>query len=296
MKELQCIWPAQAQLGEGVMWHPLEQAVYWLDIIGSNLHRYKVNDAGNEQRNTWHYPGSISAIAMETDGKLIATFSDGIYRLDLKYHTKKLLQAVESEIANNRFNDGAGDMQGNFWFGSMDNTQLTNSGRFYCMSNQGNLSSIDEIKPVCITNGPAFSGDGKWGYFTDTLGKKIYRASFKPSGIKTIELHINLDNYDSFPDGMTVDNEGYLWICHFAGARISRFTPSGQLDKVIPLPVPNITKCAFGGPKLNTLYITTATEGMSEQGLKDFPLAGGLFAIELDHQGFITPGVAAFTQ
>jgi xylono-1,5-lactonase len=288
-----CIWDAKAELGEGAFWHEQEQAFYWVDIIRSQLHRYRQSSDGESQKESWDFPGSLSSVIACSEGGLLATFANGVAHIDVDTGEVTELHNIESELANNRFNDGCADTRGNYWFGSMDNLQSNNSGNFYRLRATGEITQITQFNDICITNGPTFSADGLWGYFTDTVAGKIFRVGVCDTGINgDPELHIEFGEGDGHPDGMCTDSEGFLWVCHWGGARVTRFNPAGEVDRVVSLPVPNVTKCAFGGPDLKTLYITTAATGLSEQEKTHAPLAGGVFTIELEQQGFVFPAVS----
>lgn len=289
MAGLTCVWNGKAELGEGVFWHEEEQAVYWVDIIASTLHRL----AANGSTDYWHFPGQISAVVPCEGGGLLATFESGLSHIDLDTASATPLVALETELPNNRFNDGCSDTRGQFWFGSMDGNQQNPSGSFYRMDRHGDIEQVKSFGQVCITNGPAFSLDGDWIYFTDSVERKVFRAPLDQDGLAgTAELHIQFTEQDGFPDGMCTDTDGGLWICHFAGSRVTRFLPDGEVDKVIEMPVPNITKCAFGGPDLRTLYIITAATSLNEEQREEYPLSGGLFAIDLPFSGAAMATVA----
>jgi len=280
--ELRCLWDGKAELGEGVFWHEAEQALYWVDIIASNLHRL----AADGRTDYWHFPGQISAVVPCDDGGLLATFENGLSHLDLDTATVTPLLALETELVDNRFNDGCSDTRGQFWFGSMDSKQQDPSGSFYRMDRNGDVERVDSFGQICITNGPAFSADGQWVYFNDSGERNVYRAPLQADGQPgTPELHLTFQERDGYPDGMCTDTDGGLWLCHFAGGRVTRFDGDGKVDQVIEMPVPNVTKCAFGGPDLRTLYIITAATSLDEKQREEYPLSGGLFAIELPYAG-----------
>jgi sugar lactone lactonase YvrE len=282
MAELNCIWEAGAELGEGVFWHGEEQALYWIDIIASRLHRLSQNG----EQHSWHFPGSLSSAVPCIEGGLLATFQTGLAHIDLAAETVTSLIALEQDLPGNRFNDGCSDTRGQYWFGSMDNDQTQASGRFYCLDNHGQVKRLDAFGHMTITNGPTFSLDGQWVYFTDTVAGKIFRAELDQQGrpAKPI-LHIAFGKNDGHPDGMCTDTAGGLWVCHWGAARVSRYNASGELDQAYPLPVPNITKCCFGGANMQTLYITTAATGLDAEELDRYPLAGGLFAVDVPYTG-----------
>lgn len=282
MSGLRCVWDGKAELGEGVFWHGAEQAVFWVDIIQSRL--YRMSTDGHVA--SWHFPGGISSAVPCNTGGLLATFAKGLSHLDLDTNTATPLVSLETGLPDNRFNDGCSDTRGQFWFGSRDNNQRDPSGSFYRMDRFGDIARVEALGPVCISNGPAFSTDGQWIYITHTLEKKVYRARLDQHGqAAEPQLHIDFRHHDGFPDGMCTDTDGGLWICHFAGRRVTRFLANGAVSRVIEMPVPNITKCAFGGPDLRTLYITTATTTLDEAQREEYPLSGGLFAIDLPFSG-----------
>ena len=300
MNNVRCIWDAKAQLGEGAVWHKDQQALFWVDIINSTLHCYKIDKDGIEIRRTWPFENNISSVVPCSEGGLLATFKDGVAHIDLDKSIVTPVCDLEKELVDNRFNDGCADTRGNFWFGSMDDKQTDASGAFYRFNAKNETSvqvdKLSQLGEICITNGPTFSQDGHWVYFTDTMAGKIYKSALANDGsIGPQQLHIQFTQADGHPDGMCCDTQGHLWVCHWAGARVSRFDSKGNLVSTIKLPVPNITKCCFGGPNLNTLFITTAATGLTEEQLIEAPLAGGLFAIELEQQGFVYPDVSMKT-
>lgn len=297
MNTVTCIWDANAQLGEGPVWHEGEQTLYWVDIINSKLHSYKQDNKGLSIRKTWPFPGNISSVVPCLEGGLLATFRNGIAHLNLKNNVTTSICELEQDLPDNRFNDGCADTQGNYWFGSMDDKQINTSGAFYRFNAENQAEKLSQLGEICITNGPTFSQDGQWLYFTDTMAGKIFKAKLKNDGeIGKKLLHIHFTESEGYPDGMCCDTQGYLWVCHWGGSRISRFDHDGNLVKTINLPVPNVTKCCFGGPNMNTLYITTAATGLTDEQLKETPLAGGLFAIDVAQQGFVYPSVAMSKQ
>ncbi|MDZ7783892.1 MAG: SMP-30/gluconolactonase/LRE family protein [Halioglobus sp.] len=243
-----------------------------------------------DTREQWDLYGNISALVPCEKGGFLATLRDGIYHLDPGGPTLTWLIPLEADLPGNRFNDGYSDTRGNFWFGSMDDGHAKASGRFYRLDAGGQVHSLDDFGTFCITNGPTFSADGRHVYFTDTVNRAIHRAPLAADGTPGgPELFIDFRPYAGHPDGMCVDTEGGLWVCHYGGAQISRFSPAGNYDYSLSLPVPNITKCCFGGPDMATLFITTA-RGAPGPGASDHPLSGGLFAVDVPFRGIpITP-------
>jgi len=181
------------------------------------------------------------------------------------------------------------DENGRYWAGSMDDGEKLETGSLYRLDGNLTLHKMDEN--YFITNGPAFSLDGKTMYHTDTARRTIYAFDVSEDGaIANKRVFIELESEEEGnPDGMTVDSENCIWLSHFAGSRITRYSPEGKALQVIPMPVPNITSCTFAGPDLDTLYITTARHLLSEKEIHKYPLSGSLFACKPGVKGLPTP-------
>ncbi len=282
--EPKLVWPGGAILGEGPVWVERESALYWVDIKGCKIHRL---DPVAKTKNTWETDTPIGALHPASDGNFIGAFKNGIHRtsLDVNSNTPNLRLLVDPEPTqtNNRFNDAKVGPDGAFWAGTMDDLETDPTGRLYRITKDG-FSIIDDN--YVITNGPAFSPDGKTLYHTDTLKRTIYAFDLDTSGnVSNKRTFINIPEENGHPDGMTIDDEGCLWICHWGGWRIARYSPAGEELMHIKMPVANITSCVFGGADLKTLYATTASKGLSDTDKAAQPNAGGVFAIELNISG-----------
>lgn len=281
--QLKSIWDANAQLGESPVWHEEEQVLYWVDILASTLHRYEPIE---QVKSSWSYETAISAVAPCKNGGLIAAFADGIKFIDTQTGELTFVIDPEIDLADNRLNDGCCDSDGNFWFGSMDLQESKPSGSFYRLSTQQQCDKV--LSDIVITNGPAFSPSSDTIYLTDTLERIIFSAKLAEDGAPTLidlKEFARIPEEMGYPDGMTVDADGYLWVALFAGAKILRLDLNGSIVQTIDMPVPNITKCCFGGRDLQTLFITTAAKGLSEQDRINYPLAGNLFSLPMDVKG-----------
>ncbi len=283
--KVDCVWDAKAQLGEGVVWLDQEQAVYWVDIERHQLHRYYPEN-GNKYSSL--LAPAISAVlptAIKSDPPvLVAMFADGVKLIQGKQCWPLL--DPEPDLPSNRLNDACCDPFGNLWFGSMEKDIAMVSGAFYHLTPTLECHRLPGV--YAVTNGPVFSPDGQLVYLTDSANRTIYRASNNAVGeISNMQPWVTFSPDDGTPDGMAMDSEQHIWVTHWGGFRVTRYTPEGLVDRVIEMPVPNVTKCAFGGPALKTLYITTASADMSEAQLAQYPLAGGLFAVELDIAGVL---------
>ncbi|MEO7496140.1 MAG: SMP-30/gluconolactonase/LRE family protein [Massilia sp.] len=267
-----CLWPVAAHLGEGPIWHAPSRSVFFVDIKKHLVHR--CNEDGGE-RQSWQAPQQVGFIVPLAGGDFVCGGEDGLYKFSPASGAFTRIRAIESELTGNRFNDGFVDAAGSLWFGSMDNSESEPTGSLYRIGTGGALERLD--RDYIISNGPTLSPDGKTLYHTDTRRRTIYAFDALDDGSLARKRVFVVPAAPGNPDGMAVDAEGVLWVTMFRGARIDRYTPDGALIDSVAFPVPNITKLAFGGDDLRTVYVTTAWKGMSEQELAEWPLAGGLF-------------------
>lgn len=286
MTEPECVWPASAMLGEGTMWHAEQGLLYWVDIKNPAIHAL---DPETGARRSWPMPEPIGFVARRRTGGLIAGFKSGISFVDLDAGRITQLAAPEDKAPGTRFNDGKCDHMGRLWAGTMDDALKQSSGWLYRIDDDGRCTRTDG--PYVCTNGPAFSPDFRTLYHTDTIGRTIYAFDLADDGrLSGKRVFVRFEGDEGYPDGMTVDRDGFVWVAHWGGWRVTRFLSSGQVDRVIRLPIAQPTNCAFGGPDLTTLFITSACDGLDAEALAAQPLAGGLFAIETDVQG-LPPGI-----
>ncbi len=277
----ECVWPAGALLGEGAFWDERDRAVYWVDIKAPAVHRY--TPASGEKR-SWAMPEMIGCIARRASGGFVAAFKSGFAFLDLDSGKIEPIGNPEPDLPDNRFNDGNCDALGRFWAGTMDDGLKQPTGWLYRLDASRRWVKTDGGY-IC-TNGPAFAGDGRTMYHTDTVGRTIHAFDLNVQGLPVRKrAHIRFTESDGFPDGMTVDAEGCLWVAHWGGWRVTRFRGDGSVDRAIRLPVAQVTRPAFGGPGLATLYITTASIELMPEELAKQPLAGGLFACDAGAHG-----------
>jgi xylono-1,5-lactonase len=282
MNTPECIWDAHALLGEGPLWSIKEQALYWVDILSHRLHRY----SPAEGRRSWQFEQEISTVSerAEVDG-LIITLRHGFAAFNPSTEELQHLAQLETHIPGNRFNDGKCDKLGRFWAGTMDFDGKQATGSLYRLLPDLSFERIDT--EYIVTNGPTWSADHRTLYHNDSVNGRVYAFDFdlESGRVSNKRLFLQFSDEDGSPDGMTTDAEGCLWIAHWGASKVTRHDESGAVLQTIALPCSQVTSCAFGGPELKTLYITSAANGLSPEQLVREPHAGGLFAIDLDIAG-----------
>jgi sugar lactone lactonase YvrE len=275
-----CIWDLGAELGEGPVWHAAEAAFYLVDIKGRQLHRCAEDGTA---RRSWQMPGETGFALPMAGGGLVCGLPGKLLRFTPEDGNFTPLLELEAELPGNRLNDGQVDSQGCLWFGSMDNGESAPTGSLYRLGADGALQRKDS--GIIITNGPAFSPDGRTFYHTDTLEKIVYAFDIAADGVLSNKRPFVRTAGKGHPDGSTVDAAGYVWIAMFGGARVERYAPDGRLAEVVEFPCPNITKVAFGGADLRTAFVSTAWKGLSDEARRAQPLAGGVFSFRVETPG-----------
>jgi len=273
------LWEAGATLGEGVLWDADRGHVWFVDIKGRRLHRCAPD--GSDRR-SWDAPGQISFAVRASDASLVVSLDDGLYRFDDATGTYSPFVKVEADLPGNRFNDGHVDPAGRLWFGSMDDSEAEPTGVLYRFDGR-QVARMDE--GYVITNGPAVSPDGRTLYHTDTLDKRVYAFDLAPDGSLSNRRPFAGITDGGHPDGMAIDAEGHVWIAVFGGWRIERRDPAGNKVGEVRFPCANITKLAFAGDDLRTVYATSARKGLSPEELAAQPLAGALFTFRAEVAG-----------
>jgi xylono-1,5-lactonase len=277
----ECVWPVEALLGEGPLWQADEGVVWFVDIKGDRLHRFDPETGSGE---TWTTPTAPGFVARRKSGGFVIGTKAGLQDFDPADGSFSPRLAVEPQHPGNRLNDGYVDARGRLWFGSMDDAGRAPTGSLYRYDRNG-LGKADS--GIRITNGPATSPDGWTLYHTDTLGRTIHAFDLGDNGaLSNKRLFATIER--GYPDGMAVDVEGHVWCALYGGWGIDRFAPSGEKIAHIAFPCSNITKPAFGGHDLRTLYVTTARQELTAAQLAEQPLAGGLFALAVDTPGLPT--------
>ena len=271
--------PCGSQLGEGIIWDWRTGTLIWVDIKGCKLWRWQPGGADALAFDVGHQVAF--ALLTEDPDTLILGLQSGLARYQVSTGDFAFLVKPEPDLPGNRLNDGCVGPDGSIYFGSMDDAEKQSSGSIYRWSPALGLSRFGY--KARVINGPTIDVGRRIAYTSDTDGNKVYRHRMSPDGVPDNgELFVTFPTGAGHPDGMTLDDEGHLWICHFGGSRVTRFDPEGEAVLELPIPTAKVTKTAFGGPDLGTLYVTTAARGHDPE--TDL-MAGHIFAAEPGFRG-----------
>lgn len=277
-------------LGESPMWHPGEQALFYCDIPGKKLHRF---DPKTAELAHWDFETDVASCAPMVGGALLLAMRDGLWRFDPRSGARSMLAKPPYDVATERFNDGKCDPQGRFWVGTIYEPRDPALASLHCFR-AGKL--VRKAEGITVSNGLAWSPNGRTMYWSDTKAHTIYAFDFDPatgdiSGRRVFatfpakQADAPLSAYGGRPDGAAVDAEGAYWVAMFEGQRLLKLSPEGKLLREVPLPVRCATMPCFGGPDLKTIYITTARENRPKIELMEQPFAGCVLALDVDVPG-----------
>jgi sugar lactone lactonase YvrE len=266
-------------LGESPFWHPEQAALYWCDIPGRKLNRYKPQGGEHQQ---WSFDSEPACCAPAMDGSLLLGMRDGLWRFDPQTGQRSALCEPPYDPARERFNDGKADAQGRFWVGTIYEPREPALAALYRWSGGELVRMAGE---VTVSNGLAWSPDGHTLYWSDTKAHTVYALDFDPFDGAVSRQRVlarfplkqpgqDLSTYGGRPDGAAVDSEGCYWCAMFEGQRLVRLSPAGEVLQEVRLPVRCATMPCFGDADLKTLYITTARENRPAQELAEMPASG----------------------
>ncbi|MFE5755814.1 SMP-30/gluconolactonase/LRE family protein [Streptomyces massasporeus] len=271
---------AEAELGEGPTWDAATGRLLWIDILGSRLHTYDPATGRRAVRRTEQH---IGAVKPRAGGGLVLNLRDGIGLLDPDGGFRWL---HHEPVPGRRANDAAVAPDGTLWTGTMRYDEAPGGGTLSRVTGDGSVDVV--LDDVAVSNGTGWSPDGRLMYYVDSPTRRVDvfdHADGRITGRRTLA---EIEESAGFPDGLTVDAEGCVWVALWQGSAVRRYTPDGGLDRVIELPVPLVTACAFGGADLGDLYITTARVGLTEPPA----LAGSLFVVPGAGKGLSHPPFA----
>jgi len=265
---------ARASLGEGPVWDDREGCLWWVDIYGDAVHRTDPASGHDEVVPIGRMPG---AVGLRESGGLVAAVRDGFGTLDPATGRFALVAPVDADDPTMRMNDGKVDPAGRFWAGTTDMDHRPGLGTLYRLD--PDLGVTPMLRQVTISNGLDWSLDGRTMYFIDTPTRRVdaFRFDTETGVIGDRRPAVAIRDGAGSPDGMTLDAEGYLWVALWGGWGVERYAPDGRLDMRVEVPAEQASSCSFGGPDLDTLFITTARKGFPAGGRPDQPEAGGLF-------------------
>jgi sugar lactone lactonase YvrE len=280
--EAACVVDCRNVLGEGAVWCPLEQKLWWIDIAAPSLWTCDARGGGLAH---WPLPKPPGSFALRRGGGFLIAFRNGLATLGKPGDEPQWLPGPS--LGDERFNDGKADRAGRFWTGTLDRKLASAIGRLYRVSPKFEVTPLD--RGFTISNGIGWSPDDRTMYFTDTPSRRIYRYDFDRAcgEIANRRVFVEVEDGHGGPDGMTVDAEGGVWSAQFDRWCINRYTPDGKLERSVRLPVQRPTSCMFGGADLATLYVTSASMDLAPQAH-----AGGLFALDPGVRGLPEPRFA----
>ena len=274
------VWStAPGLLSEGPRWHAERQELLWVDILGSLMHRATVTADGRcGEVTTVAFDRHVGAVAPVIGGGYVIAAGTGFLFLDQTGAIRELAQP-EAGRTDVRMNDGVCDLQGRFWAGTMAYDETPGAGSLYRLELDGSATTIHT--GLTVSNGIGWSPDESTMYLNDSGTRSLYAFRFGGAS-GTISDHrtlVELDRGRGTPDGLTVDEEGGVWVALWDGGAVNRYASDGSLLETVELPVQRPTSCAFGGPELTTLFVTSAREGLDDRALADQPAAGRVLAI-----------------
>ena len=282
--EPRAIWNAKTILGEGTLWVPSQNSIYFVDIKKKNIFilntkskKKKIIKVNKEIGFLSHIKKNVFVLGLKSELRFV----------NLK--SKRIIKSIkiEKDKPLNRINDGKTDFLGRLWFGTMDDSERRiRNGSLYCLDKKLILHKVDT--KYYITNGPAFINKDTFLH-TDSRRKIIFKIKInKNFKIIKKKIFIKFSKKEGSPDGMTIDSKKNIWICHFGGACITVYNLKGKRRNKILLPAKNITNCTFGGVNKNEIFITSALKGMKKNEIKKFNLSGSLFNVKTNVKGVIS--------
>ena len=276
-------WAGRAVLGEGPVWDPRVDTLYWVDIMGGTVF---AQAAGSAEPLRIAVGAQVGCLGLTDDPRvLVAGMRTGWHLLDTSTGGRTFLADPEADRPTCRFNDGSVDPAGAFWTGSLEDGETRPVGRLYRLAADGTYTVADE--GFFCSNGIDWSPDGRWMYFVDSRADVIYRYAFDvhSGAIRDRKVFVDTSALPGIPDGLRVDAAGGVWCAFWDGAHVTRFGPDGSVAEQVPVPVPRPTSVAFGGPDLRTMYLTSASIGLTDDQLTRWPLSGSVLRHDVDVPG-----------
>jgi sugar lactone lactonase YvrE len=281
MSTVELALPARAELGEGACWDARSQTLFWVDILRGRVHQFSPATAACR---SFTVGQPVGAAALREAGGLVLALRDGFATLDLDTGALTWIARVEDDRLTQRMNDGRCDAAGRFWAGTMAFDPSPGTGTLYRLDPGGGVTPV--LADLTISNGLDWSPDGRSLYFVDSGTQRVDLFDFDPLAgtLSNRREFVRVPDAAGMPDGLVVDSDGFVWVALWGGGALHRYATDGALARVVMLPVSHPTSCAFGGPELTDLYVTSASVELTPAALARQPYAGGLFRLR--------PGVA----
>ncbi len=277
----------RSRVGEGAIWDAQKKLLYWVDILSGEVCIFDPGSGSNRIIQTCQ---AVGTVVPRASGGLVVALHNGIASIDLESEKVTMLADTEWNIPSNRFNDGKCDPAGRLWAGTMEFGGAPGKGALYCLDTDGIVTK--KVSPVSISNGIVWSGDQKTMYYIDTPLDKVRAWDFDVGSGEIDNERVVIENEGTGHfDGMSIDEEDTLWIAMAGGWEVRRIDPSsGRHLESLRFPMSLVTSCAFGGENLDELYVTSISEGFTEDQWKEEPLAGSLLRVKLETRG--VPSIA----
>ncbi|MEW2116421.1 SMP-30/gluconolactonase/LRE family protein [Streptomyces sp. NPDC005474] len=276
---------AQATLGEGPTWDAAASRLIWIDILGSRVHTY---DPSTGRRTVMATEQHVGAAKPRAGGGLVLNLRDGVALYDGEGADPGFRWLHHEPTPGRRANDAAVAPDGSLWAGTMRYDEAPGGGTLSRLTGDGEATTV--LDDVAVSNGTGWSPDGRLMYYIDSPTRRVdvFDVSDDGRSVTNRRQLALIEEGAGFPDGLTVDADGCVWVALWGGAAVRRYTPAGALDRTITLPTALATACAFGGPDLTDLYITTARVGLSDP----HPMSGSLLVVPGAGKGVAQPAFA----
>jgi sugar lactone lactonase YvrE len=284
--QAELLFDARADLGEGALWDERNNVLYWVDINGFKLNILNPATGENTSYNVGQHVGTV---VLSESGGIFLAVREGFARFDLETEALEIIADPEPDKSENRFNDGKCDPAGRFWAGTMSMNGQPHQGSLYCLDTD--MTVTKKVDDINISNGIVWTSDRKTMYYIDSPPRKVfaYDYDFETGDISNVRVAIQVPEGMGVPDGMAIDSDDTLWIAHYNGGVVIHWNPdTAEVMEIIEVPVSRPTACAFGGDKLDTLYITTAINGLKPEHHAKEPHAGSLFVVQTHVTGTLS--------
>ncbi len=281
--ELRVRVPINALVGEGPVWDDQKSVLWWIDILSSKLYAF---DPQTEVNREWDVGQHVGTVVPWRDQEVALALAHGFGSFHLETGQVRIFNDPECNQPGNRFNDGKCDPAGRLWAGTMAYEDPRNQGSLYCLDTNCQVTKV--LGGIGISNGIIWSHDHKTMYYIDSLSFALRAWDFavNSASIANERTILQVEPDFGLPDGMTIDEEGMLWVAFYGGGKVCRVhAETGEILQTLDMPVSAITACAFGEAELDTLYITCAAQGLSEAELAKAPQAGNLFSAQTGFKG-----------